>query len=148
MNEAVVHRPAEGPPGVTGLLAARLAALCETGRWLRQYGACVYEATDPMPQENLWSGAFTRKGNTLYYLLHERRWPGTELVISGLQCRVTGACHMNGPAIRFTQTTHRLILHDLPERAPDPVVSVIELQVEGDIRQVIGMGYESDNPAR
>ena len=31
MNEAVVHRPAEGPPDVPGLLAARLAALCETG---------------------------------------------------------------------------------------------------------------------
>ncbi len=137
-----------GPKPDGSVKDSSVAALCETGRWLRQYGACVYEATDPMPQENLWSGAFTRKGNTLYYLLHERRWPGTELVISGLACRVTGACHMNGPAIRFTQTTHRLVLHDLPERAPDPVVSVIELQVEGDIRQVIGIGYESDNPAR
>jgi len=31
MNEAVVHRPAEGPPDVTGLLAARLDALREAG---------------------------------------------------------------------------------------------------------------------
>jgi len=31
MNEAVVHRPAEGPPDVPGLLAARLDALREAG---------------------------------------------------------------------------------------------------------------------
>lgn len=117
------------------------AALLEVGRWLRQYGECIYAATDPMPQENLWTGAFTRKGNTLYYLLHQRRWPGTELVIAGLKCRVKRASHMHSPKIRFTQTKDRLVLHDLPERAPDPVVSVIKLLVEGDIRQVLGNGY-------
>jgi len=119
-------------------------ALLESGRWLSQYGECVYTATDPMPQENLWTGAFTRKGNTLYYLLHQRRWPGTELVIAGLQCVVRHASLMGGDELRFTQTTNRLVFHNLPERAPNPVVSVIVLQVEGEIRQVIGMGYETN----
>lgn len=118
------------------------SALLEVGRWLRQYGESVYNAIDPMPQENLWTGAFTRKGNTLYYLLHQRRWPGTELVIAGLQCTVKCARIMNGADVHFTQTKSRLVLHDLPERPPDPVVSVIVLEVEGEIRQVIGMGYD------
>lgn len=55
---------------------------------------------------------------------------------------------MNGPEIKFTQTVRRLVLHNLPTRAPDPVVSVIELRVEGDIRQVIGMGYDAELPLR
>ena len=117
------------------------SALSEVVQCLRQYGECVYTATDPMLQENLWTGAFTRKGKTLYYLLHRRRWPGTELVIGGLKCRVKRACILCGPDIKFTQTKNRFVLHNLPERAPDPMVSVIVLQVEGDIRQVISMGY-------
>ena len=47
---------------------------------------------------------------------------------------------MNGPAIRFTQVRDRLVLHDLPEKAPSPLATVIELKVEGKPRQVLGAG--------
>lgn len=124
------------------------SALLEVGCWLKQYGESIYNAIDPMPQENLWTGAFTRKGNTLYYLLHKNRWPGSQLVIAGLKCVVKAARFMAGSDIRFSQTTTRLILNGLPERAPNPLVTVIELEIEGKVKQEIGMGYDHDEKFR
>jgi alpha-L-fucosidase len=108
------------------------------GRWLEKYGPSVYEATDPMPQEWMITGAFTRKGQTLYFHCH--RWPGRELAIGGLVNRVVSARLMGGPAVEFTQVRDRLVLQGLPLEAPDPLATVIELEVEGEPRQVLGAG--------
>lgn len=112
--------------------------LLKVGEWLRKYGPAVYEATDPMEQEWMITGAFTRKGDTLYF--HCNRWPGMELAIGGLVCKVLKARFMNGPEIEFTQARDRLVLRGLPEEPPDPLATVIELEVEGPPRQVLGPG--------
>ena len=114
------------------------AELLKVGDWLEKYGPTVYDATDPMEQE--WSilGAFTRRGNVAYF--HCNRWPGQELAIGGLVNKVLGARLYAGPEIPFTQMGDRLVLHGLPEQAPDPLATVIELQVEGVPRQVLGAG--------
>jgi alpha-L-fucosidase len=113
--------------------------LLKVGRWLQEYGTSVYDATDPMQQEWMITGAFTRKGQTLYY--HCNRWPGSELAIGGLQCKVLRARLMNGPEVAFTQTENRLVLHGLPETPPNPICTVIEMEVEGEPKQVLGAGY-------
>jgi alpha-L-fucosidase len=122
--------------------------LLEVGRWLEQYGPAVYDATDPMQQEWGITGAFTRQGDTLYY--HCNRWPGTELAIGGLVCRVKEARLMGGHHVSFDQVRDRLVLHGLPERARDPLATVIELKVEGEPRQVLGAGHVliDDDPWR
>jgi len=113
--------------------------LLKVGRWLQEYGSSVYDASDPMQQEWMITGAFTRKGQTLYY--HCNRWPGGELAIGGLQCKVLRARLMNGPEVAFTQTENRLVLHGLPETPPNPICTVIEMEVEGEPKQVLGAGY-------
>ncbi|MCS6830557.1 MAG: alpha-L-fucosidase [Armatimonadota bacterium] len=113
--------------------------LLKVGRWLQEYGPSVYDATDPMQQEWMITGAFTRKGQTLYY--HCNRWPGSELAIGGLQCKVLRARLMNGRELAFTQTENRLVLHGLPETSPNPICTVIEMEVEGEPKQVLGAGY-------
>jgi alpha-L-fucosidase len=113
--------------------------LLKVGRWLQEYGPSVYDATDPMQQEWMITGAFTRMGQTLYY--HCNRWPGSELAIGGLQCKVLRARLMNGPEVAFTQTENRLVLHGLPETPPNPICTVIEMEVEGEPKQVLGAGY-------
>jgi alpha-L-fucosidase len=113
--------------------------LLKVGKWLQEYGPSVYDATDPMQQEWMITGAFTRKGQTLYY--HCNRWPGSELAIGGLQCKVLRARLMNGPEVAFTQTENRLVLHGLPETPPNPLCTVIEMEVEGEPKQVLGAGY-------
>jgi len=112
--------------------------LREVGDWMRQYGQSIYEAADVCPQEWMITGGFTFKGSTAYF--HCNRWPGSELAIGGLRNKVLSARFMNGPAIKYTQTGDRLVLHDLPVNAPNPLATVIELQVEGTPRHVLGAG--------
>lgn len=84
-------------------------------------------------------GAFTRKGDTLYY--HCNRWPGSELAIGGLVCDITEARLMGGKKVKFSQVRDRLVLSGLPQEAPDKLATVIELKFEGEPRQVLGAGH-------
>jgi alpha-L-fucosidase len=91
-----------------------------------------------MQQE--WSilGAFTRKGDTLYF--HCNRWPGKELAIGGLVCDIKEARLMGGKKVRFTQVRDRLVISGLPEEAPSKLATVIELKFEGEAKQILGAG--------
>jgi alpha-L-fucosidase len=122
--------------------------LLETGAWLQKYGPAVYEATDQLKSLNLdpsWSwtgqitGDFTVNGSTVYF--HVNRWPGTTVAIGALRNKVLSARLMGGPDIRFSQAGDRVLLHDLPETAPDPLATVIELTVEGVPAAARGHGY-------
>ncbi|SHE66491.1 alpha-L-fucosidase [Caldanaerobius fijiensis DSM 17918] len=117
-----------------------IRALREVGEWLRKYGASIYDASDPMEQEWMITGGFTRKGNIVYF--HCNRWPGNQLAIGGLRNKVLRARFMGGDDIRFTQEKDRLVLYDLPTLPPEPLDTVIELEVEGTPRQVLGAGYK------
>lgn len=113
--------------------------LREVGAWLGKYGASIYDATDPFQGE--WSplGAFTRKGDTLYF--HCSRWPGTELAIGGLVCTVKDVRLTGGPKVKFRQVRDRLVLSGLPAKAPEPLDTVLELRFEGEPRQTLGAGH-------
>ncbi|MHB1456065.1 MAG: alpha-L-fucosidase [Armatimonadota bacterium] len=107
-------------------------ALREVGAWLDRYGASVYEATDQAG----WSGGdnwdrprgFTCRGNKLY--VHFRVWPGEGWALNGMLSRVKSVRLMNGPSLEFTQTGARVKVHGLPTCAPDPIVTVLEMEVE------------------
>jgi len=114
-------------------------SLLTIGDWMQQHGEVIYDATDPIQQEFYFTGGFTRHGNTAYFICH--RWPGTELAIGGLQTKVLAARFLHGPAIRFTQTADRLVLHDLPAQAPNSLASVIALQCDGEPKQKLGCGH-------
>jgi alpha-L-fucosidase len=92
-----------------------------------------------MQQEWLITGAFTRKGDTLYY--HCNRWPWKELAIGGLVCRIKEARLMGGPPVEFSQVRDRLVLRGLPAQAPNPLATLIEMKFEGEPRQVLGAGH-------
>jgi alpha-L-fucosidase len=113
--------------------------LRKVGAWLDKYGPTVYEASDPMAQQRLITGAFTCRGRQLYF--HCNRWPGEELAIGGLSNKVVKARLYGGPAVKFTQVKDRLVLRGLPPRAPDALATVIELTIAGGApRQVLGAG--------
>lgn len=128
-----------GPDPLGNVPAPCPAVLRQVGAWLQQYGPSVYEATDPFQGEWLITGAFTRKGDTLYF--HCNRWPGSELAIGGLVCEITSARLMGGPSVKFRQVKDRLVLSGLPEKAPNPLSTVIELGFKGEPRQVLGAGH-------
>jgi len=130
-------------------------ALLEVGDWMRKYGTTIYDATDswiPLNPNAEWdwtgqiTGDFTLKGSTIYF--HVNRWPGSQISIGALENKVLYARLVGGPQVQFSQSGGRVILHGLPEKAPDPLVTVIELEVEGKPTHSrgIGCGVPLDKP--
>jgi alpha-L-fucosidase len=104
-------------------------ALLETGIWLKNYGTSIYDATDPVGAVYLFTGSFTRKGNILYF--HCNRWPGSELAIGGMRNKVLEVHYLNSRKIKFKQSGYRLVLYDLPKKAPSQIDTVFAIRVEG-----------------
>jgi alpha-L-fucosidase len=73
---------------------------------------------------------------------HCNRWPGKEFSIGGIRNKILSVKLMNGPAVEFEQIADRLILRGLPEKAPNALVTVIEIEVEGKPLQVLSFGYK------
>jgi len=107
----------------------RLGAI---GNWMRTNGVAIYGAgSSPLTTWGLgWS---TRVGNKLYLLI--QRWPGPTVPFAWCGNRVLSAKLLatDEPA-RIVQQGDRVWLRDLPQYAPDPNMSVIELTVEGEPR--------------
>jgi alpha-L-fucosidase len=107
--------------------------LKEIGQWMKVNGESIY-ATTASPFTQLPWGRCTKKvhedGATLY--LHVFDWPDEgKLMIPGLRNRVTSA-HMlaGGQALEVTPGAEGVVVA-LPETAPDPVATVVVLEVEG-----------------
>jgi alpha-L-fucosidase len=113
--------------------------LTEVAEWVKKYGPSIYDATDSVPSDWLVTGAFTRKANTLYYHVHA--WPGSELAIGGLVCKIKSVKLMGGWEVGFRQKRDRLVIFGLPEKAPDPLATVLELEFEGEPKMLLGAGH-------
>lgn len=108
---------------------ARLAAI---GAWMKTNGDAIY-ATQASPFASLAWGRATMKpvaGGTKIYL-HVYDWPTDgKLVVPGLLNRVKGATLLGGGSVS-TESVEGNVVVSLPPKAPDPIVSVIALEVEG-----------------
>lgn len=122
------------------------------GRWLRTHGEAVFD-TDPftfglMSREGHnadWSdnGPYTLSGKRLYqWVLY---WPGSELVVAGLNTAVEAVTLLNGSGGRpceFEQNGGKVTVKGLPEMPPDEVCPVLrfdcrdvpEIQLGGGMR--------------
>ncbi len=116
--------------------------LGEVGDWMKRNGKSIYDATDPL--EDHWNvmGLFTLKGQTAYYHCH--RWPGKEIALGGITSKVLSVKYLkDGVPVKFTQTDRRLILHGLPEKAPDFPATVFEIEVEGKFERLMGCWHKN-----
>lgn len=116
--------------------------LAPVGKWLAVNGEAIYGSVDRARMEWMPTGGWTVKGNTAYYWCS--RWPGQELALGGLRCKVQRVSLLSsGQPIAFEQTDHRLVLKGLPEQTPDPYASVAVLKIECNEppSQVLGAGY-------
>ncbi len=105
--------------------------LLAMGRWLKKYGESIY-GTQASPFFKLPWGRCTRKPGRLY--LHVFAWPGDgRLVVPRLHNRVKSARLLGEPpgkALAFERAGEDWIVR-LPAKAPDPVDSVVLLEIEG-----------------
>ncbi|MFA6286797.1 MAG: alpha-L-fucosidase [Opitutaceae bacterium] len=105
------------------------AMLRKSGAWLRRNGEAIRNSDrNPFPWNN-W-GRVLVKGNRIYLII--RCSPGSELCWAECKNRVLSARWLDGGAlIAFEQQGDRLYLRDLPETLPDPLGTIIEMEVEG-----------------
>ena len=74
-----------------------------------------------------WFSDFIQRGNKLYIMV--QFWPGTELSIGGLMTKAVSAkIYGTSTPLKLEQTDFRLRLTGLPAAAPDPLVSVLEVE--------------------
>jgi len=124
-----------GPMG-TGAFDPKDAAILEgIGTWMKVNGESIHGTTaTPLPVQ-AW-GESTRKGNTLY--LHVLSWPaGGRLVIGGLKSKVLKASVLADPKrapLKVEALGELDVLVRAPERAPDPVDTVIAVELDGEPR--------------
>ncbi len=109
------------------------------GDWLRVNGEAIYQTkASPYPDEFDW-GAITLKSGKMY--LHFFHWPNEKFSLYGLTNMVKKAYLLAQPEkeLEFHQkfrcgTGYNTLHVELPENAPDPDVSVLVLEIEGDTK--------------
>jgi alpha-L-fucosidase len=104
--------------------------LREMGRWVRANADSIY-GTRAGPFSRLSWGCATRKDDKLY--LHVFDWPKDGKLRVPLENQAKAAWLLASPETKLAVSSQagRLII-DLPAQAPDPVDSVVVLQLEGE----------------
>ncbi|WP_139959446.1 alpha-L-fucosidase [Flavicella sediminum] len=104
--------------------------LRETGKWLKRYPQVVYDA-DPSPWEyKLPWGDVTTKDNAMFLAVSD--WPTDgKLYVPGVKTKIKSAKILNPEGksvkIKFTQTKDNWVVFDVPFKAPEKLISIIEL---------------------
>jgi alpha-L-fucosidase len=107
--------------------------LRETGRWLMDNGEAIYGTQPGVCDCMSWGRMTTREGRAYLHVLY---WPGKELNLYGLENEVTSAYLLaSKKPLSWVQEGAHLLLRGLPARPPDPLGTVIVLEVEGTPRQ-------------
>ena len=112
--------------------------LKQVGEWMARHGEAIYGTqASPFPSDPVW-GRVTMKGETLYLLV--KQWPAGELRLPGLRNEVRGVRVLGNPDVEVTMRRDGDFLSlALPAEAPEPIVSVVALDIIGapDVEQML-----------
>jgi len=119
-----------GPTAEGEFPAPSVERLRDMGRWLRMNGESIY-GTKAGPFAHLSWGCATRKGSKLY--LHVFDWPKDGSLRVPLTTAAKGAWLLAAPDAKLAvaREPERLVI-SVPAAAPDPVDSVVVLELEGE----------------
>jgi alpha-L-fucosidase len=120
-----------GPTGEGLIPEPSVERLAAMGKWLEQNGQSIYGTTaSPFPR--LAWGRCTQKPGRLY--LHVFDWPGDgQLMVPGLENPVQKAyllARADGAPLEVTRSGDQTLLR-VPAKAPDPIDTVVVLEIEG-----------------
>ena len=107
--------------------------LTKTGEWLAKYGEAVYgilEKTGGNTNQGNGVSRPTTKGNTVY--MWNRIWApyNGEMYLGGFLSKPERISFMDGTPIDFYMKGDRIVLQNLPEENPDPLLNVPLIKME------------------
>ena len=124
-----------GPMGSGEIAPVDVEILRGIGDWLKVNGEAIYGTERTILPVNAW-GESTVKGNTLY--LHVFQWPDDgELLVGGLKSDIHSAFFLSDTgkqALNIKRFNKRDLRITVPDIAPDSIVTVIALQIEGSLK--------------
>ena len=103
--------------------------LRDMGKWLAVNGDSIY-GTKAGPFSYLSWGCATRKANKLF--LHVFDWPKDGKLLVPLDSPVGGTSLLAGGAVLNVSSEPGRVVIDLPSVAPDPINSVVVLEIKGE----------------
>jgi alpha-L-fucosidase len=106
--------------------------LREIGKWMNKFGDSIYGAGSSIFNAP-HLGHTTAKPGVAY--IHTTCWPGEVMTVAGIGNEVTRAYMVDtGRDLPFEQVEDRLFVRGLPRESPDPVDTVVALNIEGEPR--------------
>ena len=123
-----------GPDGLGNVPDYAEQTLLSSGKWIGKYPQMIYGA-DPSPWKHAlpW-GDVVCQDNKLYLAVYD--WPATgKLYIPGLKSEIISAAIIGEKKphkVKISKESSWTVL-DIPHKAPDPMISIIELTIKGDI---------------
>jgi alpha-L-fucosidase len=120
-----------GPKPDGSIPAESVKILTEVGQWMDKYGDLIHQPVDPCRVRRGQFSDYMRRGNKLYITVHF--WPGSEVSIGGLRTKAVSAkLYGTSTPVKFDQDAYRLRFTGLPATAPNPLVTVIEVEFAGE----------------
>ncbi len=117
-----------GPKADGSIPEESVQILTDVGRWTDKYGDLIHKA-DRCAVTRSEIANFTRQGNKLF--VHVHYWPGETVAVGGLNAKVLSAkLHGSGQSVRLKQDEFRVEMSGLPTKAPDALVTVLELECD------------------
>jgi alpha-L-fucosidase len=122
-----------GPKADGSIPEESVEILTKVGKWMDNHGDLIHKADKCKPRSSEFA-QFTRQGNTLY--VHVHFWPGETVAVGGLQQKVLSAkLYPSGKPVKFEQSDFRVRFMGLPAVAPDPLVSTLAVEFDGEPTQ-------------
>jgi alpha-L-fucosidase len=124
-----------GPTALGEIPLESVNRLTDIGDWLKKNGSAIYPVSGCLLRQTPEWGAVTGCEGKLY--LHFHDWKGGSFTLTGLQNQVNAATILaTGQTIPFSQKkidelNLDILSLDLPSEAPDPAVSIVELDIKG-----------------
>jgi alpha-L-fucosidase len=117
-----------GPMGDGSVPGESVRSMRAIGAWMKVNGASIYGTSASLFSDLPW-GRSTTKGRTIY--VHVFDWPADGvLTLPGLATRARSARLLAGDAAVPAATTNTGLVLKLPANAPDPIASVVAVELE------------------
>jgi alpha-L-fucosidase len=131
-----------GPTGTGMIPPQALGCLEKFGAWMKVNGEAIHGTTASPFTQLPFDGRCTRKNSRLY--LHVFKWPDNGSILVPADNRLKHAWLLGSPDQPLaTRTTGNGIEITVPKDAPDPVASVIAIEIEGELKPLKAPGLVS-----